>query len=120
MDGRRRTDSYRSAHRTRLTGRLRGSVLVLSPHRAGRAGVADDARLVHRPQGERVVAPAEEAVHLDAPPIVAGEDADVADRAAADAAGSRDRPSLLSSLHWIQRHPGDLDVHGPSHRGPGA
>ena len=59
-------------------------VLVLAPHASGRAGIADGSSLVHRAKREWVLGPAKEAVDLHAG-RVAGEDADVPDRAAADA-----------------------------------
>ncbi len=52
------------------------------------------ARLVHGAERQRMVGPTEQAVDLDAGGI-AGEDADVAHRAAADATGSRDRSALF-------------------------
>src|SRR5688500_16698337 len=97
------TDANRSRDRTRLTGRLQGSVLVLAPDRACGARVADRARLIHGPKWKRMLDAAEQAVDLDRG-RVAGEDADVADRAATDATGSRDAPAVVVPLDRTDCH----------------
>src|SRR5574338_1373329 len=108
MDGRPRDrcESVRrqnSAYRPSSRDFARRLVLVLAPHRSGGAGVADGPRLVHGAEGERMVAPAEEAVDLD-PRGFAGDDAHHADRTAPDATGPRDRSALVTPLDRVQRH----------------
>src|SRR5687767_5570191 len=94
------TDANRSRDRTRLTGRSPGksfgrtdriyriydspSVFILAPDRPRGAGVADRTSLVHGAERQRVLRAAEKAVDLDRGGIPR-HDADVANRAAADA-----------------------------------
>jgi hypothetical protein len=80
----------RPAHAVQRTGgvnpdapRVRGLVLVLAPDRAGGAGVAHRARLIHGAKREGMVDATEQAVDLDGRGITRN-DADVTNRAASD------------------------------------
>jgi hypothetical protein len=172
MDGRRRTDTNRAGHRTRLTGRPPGiarlapdarrrrsspnahgvctdadppqgsrhdahrethrggpaasnpasctphvhlatgdarqayrSVFVFAPDRACRAGVADEPGLVHPAQGERVVAPAEQAVNLDTGTLARRKDRYETDGAAPNPPGASHRSArFLVTVDGIEGH----------------
>src|ERR671919_1896013 len=82
------------------------SVFILAPHGARGAGVADEARLVHRAQRERVLATAQQAVDLDAGAVGRRQDRHVAHGAAADAARSLDGPTILLLIDRVERHSG--------------
>ena len=90
-----------------LQAASRDSVLVFAPDRASCACVADGSSLVHGPERQRMLRTAEQAVDLDAgwdAGWVAGNDAHMAYRAAADPTGSRDRSALFAPLDWVHRH----------------
>src|SRR5688572_28373095 len=96
-------DANRSRDRTRLTGRLQGSVFVFPPDRARGARVADRARLIHAAERQRMVEAAEQAVDLDGR-RAARDDADMADAASSDPTRSRDRSAWVVPLDRVLRH----------------
>jgi hypothetical protein len=98
------------AGRRRSWGAL---ILVFSPDRARRAGVADGSRVVHGPQRKRVLGSSEEAGHGDGGGIPRN-DADVADRAATNAAGPRNRSAFSAPFDRVQRHRGTASVQSRS------
>ena len=108
-------------HRTRLTGRspgihhVNGSGLTcVSPRRRARCVVAVQAlqmgaRLVHRPERERVIAPAEQAIDLHARPVAGRQDRDVTHAAAADPPLAGDR-SPRARVERFNRHAASLPL----------
>lgn len=76
-------------HRTCGSTSCRGLVFVRSPDRGGRAGVADGACLVHRPERERVFGSSQQAVDLDAGAIGAGQERDMPHATPPDSAAAR-------------------------------
>ena len=87
-----------------LQAALRGLVLVFAPYGPRRAGVADEARVLHRAKRQRVVATTEETVDLDGGAAIAGNDRDVAHGAAPNPARARLRPVIDPFIDWIERH----------------
>jgi hypothetical protein len=85
-----------------------GLLVVVAPDPTRGARIADRPCLVHRPERERVLATAEQAVDLDAPAVHTVDDADVTDAAATNPTGARDD----RAGSWIGR----LGHHGFVHR----
>ena len=109
MDGRRRTDANRSAHRTRLTGRSPGiargrvSVLVGAPDGGCGAGVADRPRLVHGAERERMLEAPKQARDLDDSALRTRCDRHMTHAAAPDPSPTSNRSSS-PRLYRFQRH----------------
>ena len=87
-----------------LQAALQGLVLILAPHRACGAGVADEPRILHGAERQRMIAATEETIDLDGRLAVARNNCDVAHGAASNPPGSWLRAVVDSLVDWVQRH----------------